>query len=374
MSCKFRREWLDKREYREWLREVPGDSSQARCGICKKTIDLSNMGQTALMSHMKGKKHKRDLALKLGTTTQQSITAFCPSSNEPDDTDAQPSTSTQPHDTSTAGQSAVDTNPGQASARNTMAQFVTSVDTKKAEITWILKSIMAHYSYNSSEDNGDVFRTMFPDSVIAKSYKCGSTKQSYLVCHGIAPYFTEKLLNKVREAECYVVSFDESLNSICQEGQMDIIVRYFYGNEVVSQYLDSQFLEPATSKDLLSAFKKGTSKLNPSKMLQVSMDGPSTNFKFLGELIEDRKQQDPDLPGILQLGSCSLHIVHGAFSLAVQKTGWNLERLLRAIWYLFADSPARRADFKEITKTEVFGLQFCSTRWVEDVCVAERAI
>ena len=45
---------------------------------------------------------------------------------------------------------------------------------------------------------------------------------AYLECFGTAPYFTEKLVNKVREAVCYVVSFDESLNSICQEGQMDV--------------------------------------------------------------------------------------------------------------------------------------------------------
>lgn len=104
------------------------------------------------------------------------------------------------------------------------------------------------------------------------------------------------------------------------------------------------------------------------------MDGPNVNHKFLEMLMQDRRKKDPDQPQLLQLGSCSLHIVHGAFSTGMQKTGWNLEKLLRAIWYLFHDSPARRADYKAITESAVFGLQFCGTRWVEDIIVAERAI
>ena len=69
---------------------------------------------------------------------------------------------------------------------------------------------------------------------------------------------------------------------------MNVIVWYFYRDKVVSQYLESQFLGHAAAKDLLCAFKQGTSKLNPSKMLQGAMDAPNVNFKFLSELVEDR--------------------------------------------------------------------------------------
>jgi len=51
---------------------------------------------------------------------------------------------------------------------------------------------------------------MFPDSEIARNYKWSPTKQAHLVCFGTGAYFTEKLINKIREAVCYVVSFDES--------------------------------------------------------------------------------------------------------------------------------------------------------------------
>lgn len=41
---------------------------------------------------------------------------------------------------------------------------------------------------------------------------------------------------------------------------------------------------------------------------------------------------------------------------------------------MFHDSPARREDFIEMTKTSTFPLKFCAHRWVEDLAVAERAI
>ena len=41
----------------------------------KKSIDLRNMGQRALISHMKSKKHTDSVAVRSGTSAQQSIEA-----------------------------------------------------------------------------------------------------------------------------------------------------------------------------------------------------------------------------------------------------------------------------------------------------------
>ena len=249
-SCQFKKEWREKKEYKDWIKEIPENPTKAYCKLCNKTIELSNMGQTGLTSHMKGKKHGQALALRSGAAPQQSMTVFCSSRDQPDSTlpDAGSSTSKQHHDECQAeddGQERKDVDAnGTCVRRNTNAvtHYATSREVKIAEIIWAMKSVMAHFSYNASADIGDVFRAMFPDSGIARNFKCASTKVAYLVCFGIAPYFKDKLIDNVRAAVCYVVSFDESLNSICQEGQMDINVRYFSGDKVVSQYLDSQCL------------------------------------------------------------------------------------------------------------------------------------
>lgn len=356
-SCKFRKEWLSKDEYKEWVQESADNDNKAYCKVCKKTIDLSNMGQRALTSHMKSKKHIESLSVRLGTSTQACITMFSRSST---------SETTSSTSQSTSGTS--------KSTANTMTRYVDTLEVKKAEIIWGIKTVMSHISLNSNSDIGEMFRTMFPDSEIAKKFSCSATKMAYLITFGIAPYFTDQLIDKIRASKCYVASFDESLNEICQKGQMDINIRYFHQGKVVSQYLNSQFLGHSTATDLLQAFKKGTAQLDPSKLLQVSMDGPNVNLKFMQELLKDRKRYDPEMPGILQLGTCTLHTIHGAFATAMKNTEWGVAKLLRAIWYLFHDSPARRDDFQSITKSNVFGLQFCSTRWVEDVPVAERAI
>ena len=51
-----------------------------------------------------------------------------------------------------------------------------------------------------------------------------------------------------------------------------------------------------------------------------------------------------------------------------------MESLLRSMWYLFVDAPARHEDYETITKSTVYPLHFCATRWLENVPVAERAI
>ena len=76
------------------------------------------------------------------------------------------------------------------------------------------------------------------------------------------------------------------------------------------------------------------------KMVQVSMDGPSVNWKLYDSIVEERNQND-DYPALIDIGSCSLHVVHGAFRSGVQKTKWGIDGVLRAMHNLFDESPAK---------------------------------
>ena len=40
------------------------------------------------------------------------------------------------------------------------------------------------------------------------------------------------------------------------------------------------------------------------------------------------------VPQIMEVGSCGLHVVHGAFKAGVKATGWELEKILKAMWKL----------------------------------------
>ena len=52
----FQTDWLEKEEYKNWLKPCI-NKKVVFCQKCTKTIELSNMGEQALKSHMKGKKH-----------------------------------------------------------------------------------------------------------------------------------------------------------------------------------------------------------------------------------------------------------------------------------------------------------------------------
>ena len=67
---------------------------------------------------------------------------------------------------------------------------------------------------------------MFSDSDIAKKISIGKTKCGYYINFGIAPYFKELLLEELKSSKYIVVSYDENLNTILEEEQIDILVIY----------------------------------------------------------------------------------------------------------------------------------------------------
>ena len=93
------------------------------------------------------------------------------------------------------------------------------------------------------------------------------------------------------------------------------------------------------------------------------MDGPNVNWKFYTDLTKERNSEE-----LLNIGSCGLHIVHGGLQKGVNESGWKLGHLMRSLWKLFHDTPARREDFVKLTGSTEFPLKFCPHRWVEECC------
>ena len=100
---------------------------------------------------------------------------------------------------------------------------------------------------------------------------------------------------------------------------------------------------------------------------------PNVNWKLLDSIAEDRSSNE-QYPILLNVGSCSLHVVHGAFRKGMKQTNWGIDLLLKSLHSLFNETPARREDYTKITESEVFPQQFCGHRWLEDKKVAERAL
>ena len=169
---------------------------------------------------------------------------------------------------------------------NDMNSYIAKESVIKAEIIWVLKNIMSGFSLRSCDGISDCFKEVFPDSKITNKFSLARTKCSYMITYVIAPYFASLLLEDVKHSDNFSISFDESLNSGTANEQMDIVITF--GDKLNSKvevlYPISIFLGHTRADDLLKAFQEATSKLELDKMLQVSMDGPSVNWKFYEKL------------------------------------------------------------------------------------------
>lgn len=166
----------------------------------------------------------------------------------------------------------------------------------------------------------------------------------------------------------FVICFDEALNAISQRNQMDLYIRFWMNEkkEVSTRYLTSVFMGHTTAEDPKENFFEAVSELDRKKLLQISMDGPNVNLKFLREVKEKLEEE------ACEIIACDLHVIHGAFRTGHKATEWNLNSIFRASYQLFKDSPARQADFIAITGCSIFPLKFCEVRWLENIPTGER--
>lgn len=383
-KCFFNPVWLEESDWKLWLRPSEKDKYRAKCIYCRSDFYVGHSGIAAVKTHIKSKRHG-DLV-----TGKQTLLSFQPISPQ-----AQASTSTVQQECTLSTPStylAQQSSSGLAiptplashslptsSRPQLVEKFILKDDVLKAEIVWALNTVMTHNSYRSESSSSSLFPIMFPDSVIAKQFKMQRDKLAYVITFGLGPYFQKDLVDTIKTCNFFAVSFDESLNKVSQRSQMDIVIRYWDDskNEVATRYVTSAFLTSGTADNLQKHFTNTLIELGLplSNIVQIALDGPNVNLKFLRDIREYLKHDcEPEQPEIFDTGTCSLHIVQGAYKTAHNKTGWAIHEFLRAIFYLFNDFPSRRGEYTLLTGKSTFPLKFCAIRWVENADVLTRAI
>ena len=325
----FNCEWLDKTlnpDFASWIKPVANNRHQANCTICLKNFELSNMGRRAVTSHLTSVTHvKRSMSasgcysigsflpnmkkLDVASTAAvaHSADATSTSGDTPSTSGDAPSTSGDAPSTSgdAPSTSAVSTVDSRQVVQRTakVDTFMVRNSVTDSEIIWALKIVMNHLSLRSCTNLNETFRLMFPDSSIAASFALSPAKAAYTIVHGLAPYFSEALVLALQECPFFVACFDEALNKVAQKGQMDIVIRFWDCSvkQVSTRYLTSVFLGHAMAKNLEEKFKEALTALNLKKLVQISMDGPSVNWKFLSSFAASTRPDACD-PVLFDLG------------------------------------------------------------------------
>ncbi|GBM74428.1 hypothetical protein AVEN_39220-1 [Araneus ventricosus] len=262
-KCIFNNAWLEMPAYKMWLQRNVSDVHSARCTICYKNFSVASMGKSAVKSHAKSRKH-----IDLQSTRRTSMNVVRSYSNDKNT----PESICKPQDSPSLFAASSTSNIGN------IESHVVKNDVLAAEILWTLKTLKNHGSYKANEDIEKMFNRMFPDSAIVSKFSCREKKPAYYAAYGIAPYL-ENLLQENLNTKNFVL-FDESLNIMRQEKQMDVHVRYWHQNRVSTIYFNSVFLGHSRSSDIFEEFISTIAKLKFSKTIQILMDRPNVNWKF----------------------------------------------------------------------------------------------
>ena len=155
---------------------------------------------------------------------------------------------------------------------------------------------------------------MFPDSKIAARFSLSHTSASYVISEGLAPYFTRMIVNDlVKSLLPFSVHFDETTTAQVKK-QMDLTLRYWSPthNEVwVTSYTSLFFGHAEGEKVAKKIYQQLVSDGIPVKrMASLIHDGPNINKTIFHQINELILQDNPDFSGLVDLGSCSIYIIH----------------------------------------------------------------
>lgn len=247
----------------------------------------------------------------------------------------------------------------------------------RAECIFALKCVTSNISFSANDGVEIMFQEMFPDSKIANSYAMASSKSSYVITHGIAPYVRSMI---AKDACKTPFSFDETTTSQIKK-QYDAYISYFSNTfeKVVTRYVGSCFSGHCTAEDLLSDFNETIQRisLDQKYLVQIGMDGPKVNTAFMDRLKSQLKNSCNEKV-ILDVGSCSLHKVNNAFLKSIVDVEFDFDGFASDVCFFFNISAARREDFKLMTldtelKTQIM-IRHSKIRWLSIGKVAQRII
>ena len=157
----------------------------------------------------------------------------------------------------------------------------------QAEISWVIKVVYSQFALSSCLGLSILFQPSVGDYDAIKHLNSKQTKCSHLMNFGLAPYFKDKLSLAIKALRVYIVLFDESINSVLQEEQMNIHIRFWDSENslVQTRYFDSEFMYCVNQDNLYQSITRSIEDLPETNMNQISTDARNANWAVLRKFI-----------------------------------------------------------------------------------------
>ena len=80
------------------------------------------------------------------------------------------------------------------------------------------------------------------------------------------------------------------------------------------------------------------------------------NLKFFKEFAANFKEDH--FNSLVKVGSCSMHMVDGAFKTGAENSEWGLKKFLKGAYTILHDTPACRKGYESVTEFQQIILSF----------------
>lgn len=344
----FQTTWLEhndcsKTKISSWCR-TGSDQFHAYCTVCYKEISCDNSGLEQLLQHARGTKHQ---------TRVQELAK-------------QPSLKLDLAKETTANQQG----PGsQTSTSAKLKMYVKADEVLKAEVLWCMQIAASNLSFRSTEPICSTLAAMFPDS-LARDMQLSRTKATYIVSDGLGPHFRRELLQEVNQSKLpFVVHYDET-TQVQVHKQLNVHIRYWSGtrNEVCVRFFKAFLFGHAEGQKVADVIMAGLEEegIQVSNLLTLASDGPNVN-KTIWRCVQ-KKLTEAGNKGLVDIGTCNIHVVHNAFHAALISYGIEIEEFVIGLHTFFKLSAARREDLRSIQldmdlASEIF-VKHVDSRWL----------
>ena len=182
----------------------------------------------------------------------------------------------------------------------------------RAEILRCLDIADKNLPFSAADGDNEKYRTMFPDSNIAKAFSQGADKVRYMLQFGIAPIIRERILTDLK-GKLFSFRFDETTTSQIKK-QYDGYASYFSETfqRIVTSYLGTLFVGKCTANDIVKDLHLLMKKhdLDIDFIIGIRMDGQNVNLLFFKKLSDAFEAKGKVL---IDAVVCALHTVTNAF-------------------------------------------------------------